>query len=76
MQWLARDQKDTDAGYSVSIWQSEAALKAYVSSPKHKAMTAPLVPFFVNQYTATHCDIRHMTRNMPPPGDLDIYHTN
>ena len=78
VQWLAQDAKDKDAGYSIGVWESEAALKAYVGSEKHKAMTAPLKSFFVNQYTATHCDIRHMERAMsrPEPGDMDIYHTN
>ncbi|MFM1813318.1 MAG: hypothetical protein RLZ98_13 [Pseudomonadota bacterium] len=76
VQWLARDQNDKDAGYSVSVWESEAAMNAYVGSPTHKAMTEPLKPYFVNQYTATHCDIRHFARNALPPGDADIYHTN
>jgi heme-degrading monooxygenase HmoA len=78
MQWLARDDRDPDAGYSISIWESKAALEAYVDSKQHQDMTAPLKPFFVNQYTSTHCDIRYLARNVPQatPGDLDIYHTN
>ncbi len=78
VQWLAQDQRDRDAGYSVSLWQSEAAMKAYVGSQPHKDMTAPLTGFFVNQYTATHCEIKHYARGVPQamPGDLDIYHTN
>ncbi len=76
VQWLARDQNDPDAGYSVSVWQTEAAMTAYVGSQTHNAMTEPLKPFFVNQYTSTHCEIKHFARNAPVPGDLDIYHTN
>ena len=78
VQWLARDEKDIDAGYSISVWKSKDAMTAYVGSKQHKDMTAPLEPFFVNQYTATHCDIRHFARAVPQamPGDLDIYHTN
>lgn len=78
VQWLARDQKDLDAGYSVSVWETQDAMNAYVGSAQHKAMTNPLKPFFVNQYTATHCDVRHFERPLPKriPGDMDIYHTN
>jgi heme-degrading monooxygenase HmoA len=79
VQWLARDEKDSEAGYSVSVWQSKEAMTTYVGSKKHKDMTAPLMPFFVNQYTSTHCEIRHYARGVPqaiPGGDLDIYHTN
>ena len=76
VQWLAQDQRDKDAGYSVSVWEDEAAMTAYVGSDMHKAMTGPLKPFFVNEYTSTHCEIKHFARNSPPPGDLDIYHTN
>lgn len=78
VQWLARDEKDQDAGYSVSVWDDKTACEAYVGSKQHQNMTAPLKPFFVNQYTATHCDIRHFARGVPAgfPGDLEIYHTN
>jgi hypothetical protein len=78
VQWLAQDERDPDAGYSVSIWECRDKMLTYVGSKPHKDMTSPLVPFFVNQYTATHCEIRHHARNVPRamPGDLDIYHTN
>ena len=27
--WLARDVKDPDAGYSISLWEDEASMRAY-----------------------------------------------
>ena len=78
VQWLARDQRDPDAGYSVSVWDTQSAMTAYVGSKLHKEMTAPLTPFFVNQYTATHCDIKYFERAVRKwePGDMEVYHTN
>ena len=78
VQWLAQDENDRDAGYSISLWNSKEQMLGYVGSKPHKDMTSPLTPFFVNQYTATHCEIKHYARAVPQamPGDLDIYHTN
>ena len=28
-QWLARDQADPDAGYSITLWESEADMRAF-----------------------------------------------
>jgi len=57
-QWLVRDQADPDAGYSVTLWESDDAMRAFWDSPKRKQTTDPLQPFFVNQYTTTNCDVR------------------
>lgn len=78
VQWLARDEADADAGYSVSVWADKAALEAYVGSAKHANLTAALGPFLIGDYTATHCDVRYFARGVPQAmaGDLDIYHTN
>jgi heme-degrading monooxygenase HmoA len=58
MQWLVRDQNDPDAGYSVSLWESDEAMRAFWDSPKRKEAMAAIQPFFVNQYTTTNCDVR------------------
>jgi quinol monooxygenase YgiN len=78
LQWLCRDEADRDAGFDISLWDSRAALTAYVASPARSQVAATLKPFYVNQFTATHCDVRHLFRSYPRPGagDLDIYHTN
>ncbi len=57
-QWLARDQNDPDAGYSISLWESDDAMRAFWESPKRKETMAVIQPFFVNQYTMTNCDVR------------------
>ena len=57
-QWLVRDQADPDAGYSVTVWESDDAMRAFWESQERKDSTDPLQPFFVNQYTITNCDIR------------------
>jgi heme-degrading monooxygenase HmoA len=58
-QWLARDEKDPDAGYSISVWASAEEMRGYASSKKSKDALNALQPFFVNQYTVTECDIRY-----------------
>ena len=60
--WLAHDQGDADAGYSISLWDSEAEMKAYWESPQRKQNMAALEPFYVNQYTVTHCSVASLTR--------------
>ena len=78
MQWLCRDAADPDTGIDISLWETSAALTAYVGSPARQKVIAALTPFYVSQFTATHSDVRHLIRAFPKrePGDLDIYHTN
>ena len=57
-QLLLRDQNDPDAGYSVSLWESEAGMHAYWEDPARAEGVARLQPFFANQYPITHCDVR------------------
>ena len=58
--WLARDVEDPAAGYSISIWENEAAMRAYVEGDVLKKTVQPkLEPFFAGEYTATHCELRH-----------------
>src|SRR3954465_10362695 len=61
-QWLLRDQNDPDAGYSISLWESEADMQTYWESPGRAEGMALLQPFFANQYTTTHCDVRMAAR--------------
>ena len=60
--WLLRDRNDQDAGYSVSLWESEADMRAYRESPARSGVAGALQPFFANQYTTTHCDVRMAVR--------------
>lgn len=57
--WLARDQSDENAGYSITLWDSEADMKAFWDSQKRKEIMAPLEPFYVNQFTTTHCEVKY-----------------
>ncbi len=57
--WLLRDRNDPDAGYSVSLWESEADMKAFWESPQRKEGMEMVQPFFANQYTVTQCDVRY-----------------
>ncbi len=59
--WLARDVANPDAGYSVSLWTSEEAMDAYEKSDLfHKQVKPALQPFFVNDFTTAHCEVRVM----------------
>lgn len=57
--WLARDQDDADAGYSITLWETEADMNQFWDSDKRKEVMAPLEPFFVNQFTTTHCEVTY-----------------
>jgi len=57
--WLARNLDDPDAGYSITLWDSERDMRAYLDSKQFKDEILPtLQPFWVNQYTVTHCEVR------------------
>src|SRR3954469_24769347 len=73
-QWLLRAQNDPDAGYSISLWESEADMQAYWQSPGRAEGMALLQPFFANQYTITHCEVRMAVRGAgPPPHDRALH---
>ena len=57
--WLVRDAADPDAGYSVSLWASAEAMRAYESSDLfHKQIKPALQPFFADDFTTAHCEVR------------------
>ena len=56
---LARDQHDANAGYSITLWDTEANMKLFWDSKKRKEVMAPLEPFYVNQFTTTHCEVKY-----------------
>jgi heme-degrading monooxygenase HmoA len=57
--WLVRDINDRDAGYTVSLWDSTAAMDRYEASDFFRAKVKPaLQPFFVDEFTTTHCEVR------------------
>ena len=57
--WLVRDKKERDVGYTVTVWDSEAALETYAKSGQREQVVAQLKPFFVDQYTVTDCEVRN-----------------
>jgi len=57
--WLARAVDDPNAGYSISLWENEAAMRAYESGDVLARTVLPkLKPFFSGEYTTTHCEMR------------------
>ncbi|MBV8703327.1 MAG: antibiotic biosynthesis monooxygenase, partial [Acetobacteraceae bacterium] len=38
-QWLIRDQNDHDSGYSITLWESDADMRAYWDSDKRREIT-------------------------------------
>jgi len=61
--WLTRDVGDPDSGYSISLWEDEASMKAYESSDILKQQILPkLMPFFSGEFTTTHCEMRFRER--------------
>jgi len=57
-QWLARDQVDPDAGYSITLWDTEEDMRAFWDSKKREEAMALLRPYFLNQFTVTECEVR------------------
>ena len=61
--WLTRDVSNPDAGYSISLWEDEAAMRTYESGDLLKNTILPkLTPFFSGDCTTTHCEMRFRER--------------
>lgn len=57
--WLVRDIDDPDAGYSVSLWESTAAIDRYETSDFFLQEVKPaLQPFFLDDFTTARCEVR------------------
>jgi heme-degrading monooxygenase HmoA len=57
--WLAHAVDDPDAGYTMSLWADEAAMRAYENSEVLQQTILPhLKPFFSGDYTTTRCEVR------------------
>jgi heme-degrading monooxygenase HmoA len=57
--WLAHASDDADAGYTMSLWENEAAMRAYESSDiLQKTILPQLNTFFSGDYTTTRCEVR------------------
>lgn len=56
---LARDMKDPDEGYAISVWESMDALEHYERSDLAKTITPMIQSFFTGDYRTDHCELRH-----------------
>jgi heme-degrading monooxygenase HmoA len=57
--WLAHAVDDPDAGYTMSLWEDEAAMGAYESGDMLQTTILPqLKPFFSGDYATTRCEVR------------------
>ena len=57
--WLAHAVDDPDAGYTMSLWENEAAMSAYENGEVlQKTILPRLKPFFSGEYTTTRCEVR------------------
>jgi heme-degrading monooxygenase HmoA len=57
--WLAHTVDDPDAGYTMSLWENEAAMRSYENGEILQTTILPrLKPFFSGDYTTTRCEVR------------------
>jgi heme-degrading monooxygenase HmoA len=57
--WLAHAVDDPDAGYTMSLWENEAAMRSYENGEILQTTILPrLKPFFSGDYTTTRCEVR------------------
>jgi nitroreductase/heme-degrading monooxygenase HmoA len=69
--WLTQDSTDTDTGFTVSLWESEASMQAYEQSLAYKEMMRPLQPFFLGEYRTHRCEVKYDARAAEATFDLD-----
>jgi heme-degrading monooxygenase HmoA len=57
--WLAHEVDNPDAGYTISLWENEAAMRAYETGDLLQNSILPrLKPFFSGEYNTTRCEVR------------------
>jgi heme-degrading monooxygenase HmoA len=65
--WLTRDLDDPDSGTTISLWASEAAMRAYESGDVLKNRIQPkLAPFFTGQYRTSRSAVRRAEGDPSP----------
>ena len=57
--YLVQDVDDQDAGYSITLWESEADMRDYRNDKTFKEQVLPLVqPFWVDHYEVKFCRVK------------------
>lgn len=57
--WLLRDMNDPDAGFSISVWESQEKMKDYENSDFLERVINPsLGVFFAGEYNTRHCEVK------------------
>jgi heme-degrading monooxygenase HmoA len=58
--WLARDAKEPDAIYAISLWDSIDAIRAWEGSEQYLKVYLPaLKPDMEGEYTVSICEVQH-----------------
>ena len=58
--WLARDVKNPDSGFAISIWETLEDMQAYEQSAVFRQEIQPtLQPFFAGEYHTYRCDVKY-----------------
>jgi heme-degrading monooxygenase HmoA len=55
--WLLRDRDSKNAGYSISLWETNEALESYVANQQGRPVNTDMVACFTGQYVTTICDV-------------------
>ena len=59
--WLARDTKETDAIYAVSLWDSMDAIHDWERSEHYLKVFLPAMkPDMEGEFTVSICEVRHV----------------
>lgn len=56
---LAQDLDDPDAGYTISLWESQEAIETYESRPDVQAFRSRLHDHFKGDFSSSLCRIKY-----------------
>lgn len=56
---LVRSVSDPDEGYTISVWESQAAVENYENGDLAKVVNPIVQPFFTGDYRTDHCEVRY-----------------
>ncbi len=60
--WLLRDLDDEDAGYAVSLWNTEEEMRTYTTSGDvRKRIEKEFGNLFTGEFSTKLCEVKHST---------------
>lgn len=65
--WLARDNRDGDSIYTVTLWRDADAIRAWETSEARDERGHKLSKYLIGEYSVSVCDVSYGVMAATPP---------